>query len=90
VLRQRFIHERVIRVEQAQDRAVFAKHVFKEADGLFVHVVAQLGELGKEFFIFLDVLVEVTDVQPLAGELNGEPPRAGIFEYAASLRDKHR
>ena len=62
VLGQGLVEERVVGVEQVENRSIVAKHVFKEADRFFVHVCAKCRELWIEIFVLVVVLVEVAKV----------------------------
>ena len=71
LLGKRLIQESMVRLEQVEHGTILAKHIFKKQNRLFVHVAPQLGELGVQLFVFVVVLVEVAQVQPLTGELDG-------------------
>ena len=86
---QSLVDEGVIGIEQAQQGAVALKQIGKEADGLLVHVPAYIGKLGEVLLAFFFDLVEVVDVQPLAGELGGQTPHPAIGQHAPGLPDQH-
>ena len=89
VLGQRFVQERVVGVEDVQHRAVVLEQVGEELDRLLVHRAAQAGERGEvPLALFVEVL-EVVDVQPLAGELGGQPARLGIAQHPPRLGGEH-
>ena len=72
-------------IQEIKDRTIVAEHVFKESHRLFVHLAAPLRELRIELFILVIVFVEIADVQPLAGELNGQTPRAFVTQHPPGL-----
>ena len=75
--------------QQVEHRAVVAKQVLEKPDRLLVHVAAQRGELGEALLVFVVVLVEPTDVQPLAGELFSHTPSTRVVEHAPRLAKQH-
>ena len=88
-LSQSLVDEGVIGIEQAQQGAVALKQMGKEADGLLVHVPAEIGKLREVLLAFFFDLVEVVDVQPLAGKLGGQTPHPAIGQHAPGLPDQH-
>ena len=48
MLRERFVHEDRVGVEDRGDRTIFTEEVGEEALRFLRHVVPQVGELGKD------------------------------------------
>ena len=71
MLRQRFIQEGVIGIQQGKKGSIVAEHVLEKPDGLFIHFPAEPCEGGVESLVLVIVLVEPADMQPLAGKLDG-------------------
>ncbi len=85
---QGLVQKRMVRVENAQHRTVVLKQIGKELDRLFVHRAAQRHE-GREVLIALFVqVIEIMNMQPLAGKLRGQPPKARIALHAPQLADQ--
>jgi hypothetical protein len=85
VLREAFVHETEIRVEEFKDAAVLLHDVGDEEFGFSAHGVAQLGVPGGESFFVGSDVVEIADLQPLIGEVIHERARLGILEHARDL-----
>ena len=79
----------MVGIEEAQQRGVALKQIGEEQDRFFVHVSAQARELGKVFLALLLERIKVIDVQPLAGELGGQPPDASVRQHAPDLLCQH-
>src|SRR5437899_10961311 len=89
MLREVFVQERVVGVENVEHRAVALEEVGKETNRLLIHRAAQAGE-GREMpLALLAQFIEVVDVQPGAGEFSREPAQAWVAEHAASLGGEH-
>src|SRR6266581_920551 len=86
--RQRFVEERVVRVEQIKHRSIALEEVREEANRLFIHRPAQVGKGGEVPLALFIEDIEVMDVQPLTGKLDGEPPRPRVAQHAPSLSDE--
>ena len=78
VLRQRVVQERIVGIEDVEHRAVVLEQVGEELDRLFVHRPAQTDERGKvPIALFIEV-IEIVDVQPLAGKFGRQPSGPGV------------
>ena len=78
----------MIGAQQIQHRAVVAKHVLKKPNRLLVHRAAQFRERRIKLLVLVVVLVEAANVQPLAGELLCQAPRARVAQQAPRLREQ--
>ena len=67
---------------------IVREHILKETHRLFVHVLPQNGELRIELLVLVVVLIEVAQMQPLAGELDRQPSCAGILQHSPRLATK--
>ena len=85
---QRLVQERVVGIENIQDRSVALKQIRKEANRFLVDCAAQARECREVAFALFIESVEVVDVQPLAGELGSQPPHARVVQHTASLCDQ--
>ncbi len=89
VLCQRTINERVVSIEKIQDRAIIRNQVLHEPDRLLKHCFAQIVvERGKALAIHRVVGLELAKTEPVAGELSGHAPHAGVFQHAPGLRQQ--
>src|SRR6185436_3371432 len=89
MLRERFVQERVVRVENVEHRTVALEEVGKETNRLLIHRAAEPGEGREMAFALLAQLVEVVDVKPCAGEFSREAAHARVAEHAAGLSGEH-
>ena len=89
MLREVFVQERVVRVQDVEHRAVALEEIGEEANRFFIHRAAQAGEAREVPLAFLAQLVEAVDVQPGAGELGRQSPHARVAEHPAGLRGEH-
>ena len=88
MLGELFVQERVVGVEDVEHRAVVCKQIGEEPNRLLVHrrAVRRTWEMSLALFV---ELIEVVDVQPLAGELGRQAAGLGIREHAPHLRFQH-
>ena len=85
---QWWIQERVIGLEQIENRTIAAKHVLEETNRFFVHIGAKLCELRIQRFVLVIVAIKIANVQPLAGEVYRQPPDPIVLKHAVRLRDE--
>ena len=90
MLRQVRIHESVVRVEQGQHASIVLEEVDEETRHLFLHVVAQTGELGEMAFALFIKCRDIADVEILAAELRGETANPFALQQTPRLRREHR
>ncbi len=87
VLRERFVHEGVIRIEQREDAAVVLNEVDEEAGDFLLHVVAEIEEGGEVAFALFIERGDIAHMQPLAAELGGEAAHFVALHHALGLSE---
>ena len=80
-----FIEEGVVCGEEIHDRAVVLDQVRAELNRLSIHRPSERSEFGEKAFVFVIVKVEVAQMEPLAGEFDGEPLDLVVAEHSPNL-----
>ena len=89
MLREAFVHERVVGSQQIDDAAVLAKHALQKQGGFTFEGVPQTEvEVGKQSRA-RRLRVHITQVQPLRGKIGRKRLGAGIAKHPAHLLIQH-
>ena len=89
MLRERPVHERVIRIEQRKHGAVLLEQIHEEAHGLLLHVAPQTDERREMALALFIERRDIAHVQPLASKLRGKTAHLRILHHAPGLRRQH-
>ncbi len=89
MLRERFVQKRVVRTKDFQYGTILLKQVRKKLNGFLGHRPAQAGERWEMPLALLVEMLEVIDVQPLAGKLCGQSANLRIAQHAPRLSFEH-
>ena len=85
MLRQAFIEERVVRLDESAHAAILAQHAVEEELGFLPEGLPQVVvEVPKKIGAWND-RVDIAQPQPLSGEIRREVERAAIGEHPARL-----
>src|SRR5262249_45254987 len=86
---QAFVQKGVVRLDQFEDAAILAQHVVEKELGLLAERLTEIViEVRVETRVRLDRL-QITQAQPLTGEVGREVERAAIGEHSARLLLEH-
>ena len=89
VLRQPLVHERVVRVEQIQHRAVLAQHALEQQLRFPLERLAQVVvEVREHGDVGVGVL-QLPEKEPLVGEVGDQRPRLRVGQHPARLLLEH-
>ena len=89
MLREAFIQERVVRLQQIEDAAIFAQDAFEEEFRFLAKGLAQVViEVGKESQIGRERF-EIAQVEPLLGKIADQASRARVRQHPPHLFLEH-
>src|SRR5258708_1825724 len=91
MLRKQRVDECAIGVEKIEHRTILADNVDEESQRLFEHRPAELvREAGEALAVDAVVLFEAAKLEPVAGELGGQPAHAVVAQHPPRLGDDYR
>ena len=89
MLRQRLIHEGVVRVKSREHRTTALEQVREKSNRFLIHGAAQTSKAWEMALTLLIERVEVVNVQPLTGELRRQPAHPTVAQHPLRLSDEH-
>src|SRR5579862_1331219 len=85
-----WIDERVLRINEVQDRPVASGNIDEESQRFLEHGFTQIvGKILEPLSVDGVVLLETTEIEPVAGELRGQAADTIVTEHALGLREEY-
>src|SRR3954468_20209334 len=85
MLREALIQKSVIRIDEIENTAVFAKNGFKEQLGFFGHGLAEFGVKSRVGFFGWSDMGEIPDLEPLIGKVSRDRFAFRVCEHSLEL-----